>query len=154
MISLFRQEGISYIIDTSGSVPLSDEVKLVLKNAQEVLLDLKFWDDASYLKFTGMDMKNTKEMLSFLDRENIPTVIRTVVVPDINDREEVLIRYLSYIEGLSCITDYELLGFHTMGFFKYEKLGIENPLSSAKALDPERLSVLQNFINSKRKTNG
>ena len=37
---------------------------------------------------------------------------------------------------------YELLGFHTMGFFKYEKLGIENPLNQTAPLEEEKLKII------------
>lgn len=154
MVPLLQKEGISYIIDTSGAASLSEDVRFVLKHAQAVLFDLKFWDDKSYLQNTGSDMEKPKKILSFLNSEKIDTVIRTVVIPGINDSEEILSRYLSHLEGLSCVMDYELLGFHTMGFFKYEKLGIHNPLASTKALDPERLKELQTFLSEKQKTNG
>ncbi len=153
-VPLLKAEGIPYVIDTSGSVVLSEEVCFVLKNAQAVLLDLKFWDDDSYLKFTGSDMKKTKKVLLFLKEQKIPTVIRTVVIPEINDSEEILSRYFDHLESFSSLLEYELLGFHTMGFFKYENLGIKNPLEGKKAMDPDRLLELQSFVNEKIKTNG
>ena len=35
-------------------------------------------------------------------------------------------KYLQIIRGKKCVEKYELLAFHTMGFFKYENLGIDN----------------------------
>jgi len=35
-----------------------------------------------------------------------------------------------------------------MGFFKYEKLGIENPLLNTPPLDKERLVQLQKYADS------
>ena len=34
-----------------------------------------------------------------------------------------------------------------MGFFKYERLEIANPLADTKALDPNRLVQLQGLLN-------
>ena len=35
-----------------------------------------------------------------------------------------------------------------MGFFKYEKLQIENPLADVPAMDRARLDELQRYLNS------
>lgn len=151
LIPLLEKEKIGYIIDTSGCLPLSDSVKKVLLHAQSVLLDLKFWNKESYAAYTGGDIGAVLETLKFLDSVGKRTTIRTVVVPGINDSEEVLKKYITLIKDFSCIDKYELLGFHTMGFFKYEKLGIENKLFDAEALSVERKNALQNFVNSELK---
>ncbi len=149
MKELLFQEGIRFVIDTSGSVPLTNAVKEVLSGSQEVLLDLKFWDDASYRSFAGCSIDNTLKTLDYLESINKPTVIRTVIVPGINDTEQVLSRYFPMIKGKKFIKRYELLGFHTMGFFKYDNLGIDNPLKETKPMNRERLKQLQLFANIK-----
>lgn len=151
LIPLLEKEKIGYIIDTSGCVPLSDSVKDVLRSAQSVLLDLKFWDKKSYFDYTRGDIDAVLNTLKFLDSIGKKTTIRTVIVPGINDSEGVLKKYVAIIKAFSCVEKYELLGFHTMGFFKYEKLGIENKLSNTEALSPERKNALQNFVNSELK---
>ncbi|MBR5295240.1 MAG: pyruvate formate lyase-activating protein [Clostridia bacterium] len=142
-VPLLQKEGIPYVIDTSGHVNLSEDVCYVLENAQQILLDLKFWDDTSYLKFTDVDMKKTIDLLSYLNDIKKETVLRTVIVPEINDNKECLSRYVKIARKYPCVTKHELLPFHTMGFFKYEQLGIKNPLERTKALDPEKLEELQ-----------
>ena len=148
-IPLLKEQEIGYIIDTSGICNLTPDVCEVLKNSQSVLLDLKFWDNESYLKYTGKGIKNVLDTLSYLDSFGKKTVIRTVIVPEINDSEEILDKYLELIKGISCISKYELLAFHTMGFFKYEKLGIENKLKNVSALSYDILDKLQSYINTK-----
>lgn len=146
---LLAENDVNYIIDTSGCVRLSDNVRYLLENAHEVLLDLKFWDNESYAKYTGADMSLVLKFFDFLEEKGIRTVVRTVIVPGINDSEEVLERYLKILEGKSFIERYELLAFHTMGFFKYEKLGLKNPLSEKSALPAEVRDRLQAFVNEK-----
>ena len=77
----------------------------------------------------------------------MPTTVKTVVVPDINDTEEKILSYLPYIREKQCVDSYELLPFHTMGFFKYERLGIENPLAQTPALAREKCDSLQKIID-------
>ncbi|MBQ9783601.1 MAG: radical SAM protein [Clostridia bacterium] len=147
MMPLLAEQGIGYVLDTSGEVVLTETVRAVLSGAQGVLLDLKFWDEESYRRYTGIGMSRVLETLRYLDSIGKPTRIRTVIVPGINDREEILDRYLTHLQGVSCVERYELLGFHTMGFFKYEKLGIQNPLADTKALDPQVKERLQAHVN-------
>ncbi len=148
-IPLLKGQEIGYIIDTSGICDLTPDVCEVLKNSQSVLLDLKFWDNESYLKYTGKGIENVLATLSYLDSIGKKTVIRTVVVPGINDQESILDKYLELIQGFSCISKYELLAFHTMGFFKYEKLGVENKLKDVSAMSHDALDKLQSYINTK-----
>ena len=42
---------------------------------------------------------------------------------------------------------YELLAFHTMGFFKYDNLKIDNPLKDTEPMDKSRLAQLQKYLN-------
>lgn len=148
-IPLLEEHKIGYIIDTSGICDLTDDVCEVLKNSQSVLLDLKFWDNESYLLYTGKGIRNVLDTLSYLESIGKKTVIRTVIVPGINDREEILDKYLESVKGFSCISKYELLAFHTMGFFKYENLGVENKLKDVSPLSHDVLDRLQSYINTK-----
>ncbi|MBE6607496.1 MAG: pyruvate formate lyase-activating protein [Ruminococcaceae bacterium] len=147
-VSHLKEAGIGYVIDTSGYIPLDDTVKYVLKGADAVLLDLKFWDDESYLKYTGKSMENTLKTLDFLESINKPTVIRTVVIPEINDTREMIEKYLTHVRDKKCVRKYELLAFHTMGFFKYRELGIENRFADKAALDKSTKEELQHFVDS------
>lgn len=146
-IPLLKEKNIPYVVDTSGAVPLGENEKTVFKNAQEVLLDLKFPSDALYRKYTGVGMENTLKTLDFLEENAIPTIVRTVVVPGINDTKEALASYLPHVKGKSCVKKYELLPFHTMGFYKYEKLGARNPLAHTPALSHEACDTLQVFLD-------
>ena len=147
-VPLLKEAGIGYVVDTSGAPMLNDAVKYVLCHADTVLLDLKFWDDESYLEYTGKSMKNTLEMLDFLESIGKNTVIRTVIVPGINDSREMLEKYLTHIRDKKCVKKYELLAFHTMGFFKYRDLGIENRFADKEALDKSKKEELQKFVDS------
>ena len=90
-------------------------------------------------------MKNTLDTLDFLESIGKRTVIRTVVIPGINYSKEMIEKYLQIIRGKKCVEKYELLAFHTMGFFKYRELGIENRFSDIEALDKNKREELQRF---------
>lgn len=144
------RQNVRYAVDTAGSLPLNSTRCEVLRGAQTVLLDLKFWDEDSYQKYTSSSLTPVLTLLDFLEEEGISVHLKTVIVPELNDREEILDRYLSLVSKYHCVQKYELLPFHTMGFFKYEELGIENPLIHTKALPPERWKSLQAYVDAKK----
>ena len=148
---LLKEANINYALDTSGQVDMNDETKKAIMNSELVILDLKFWDNDSYFKYTGKTMAKTLTTLYFLNAIQKRTWIRTVIVPGINDSKEVLDKYIEILKLYPFIEKYELLGFHTMGFFKYENLGIDNPLKDVPPMDQDILKDLQNYVDSKLK---
>lgn len=143
---LLREENINYAIDTSGSVPLADSVKKALDGADLVILDLKFYNSDDYAKYTKGKFENFIAIGKYCSENGIRLWLRTVVVPNINDTEEHIIKYAEFSKQFK-FQKYELLAFHTMGFFKYDNLKIENPLKGTPALDKERLSQLQKILD-------
>lgn len=143
---LLKKEGINYAVDTSGSVPLTDNVKKVLDGADLVILDVKFFDEESYNKYTKGRFENFIAIGKYCTEKGIRLWLRTVVVPNINDNEESIKKYADFSKQFK-FEKYELLAFHTMGFFKYENLEIENPLIDTPALDKDRLNELQKILN-------
>ena len=151
LMPLLAERGIGYVIDTSGGVALTDSVRTALAGAQSVLLDLKFYDDESYRRYTGHPMEPTLATLRYLNEIGKRVRIRIVIVPELNDRAELLDRYLEYLRDMRCVERVELLAFHTMGFFKYGELGIENRLADTPPLDPQKREQLQAYVNQKLK---
>ena len=139
--------GISYVIDSSGAVPLSTPVKAALSGAESVLLDIKFPSDEEYIRYTGVDFSKTKAILNYLEEIGKPTVLRTVIIPEINDTEEKIKEYASLAALYACVKKYELLPFHTMGFFEYDSLGIKNRLKDTAAMSKSRCDTLQKYLN-------
>lgn len=148
LAELLRAEGISYTLDTSGGVPLSEDVKRLTAEASLVICDLKFPDAESYLRYTGSDGGCSFSYLRYLSESGKRTWVRTVIVPGLNDSEVWIERYVGRLLSLIPAAEkYELLGFHTMGFFKYEESGLENPLRDCMPMSPERLRELQSYAD-------
>jgi len=150
LCALLKSASIGYAIDTSGNVPLSAEVCEVLRGADLILLDVKFHAEDEYKRQTGGSLISTLETLFFAASKKIKVRIRTVIIPGVNDSTAALDKYLALISPHKhAIAKYELLGFHTMGFFKYRELGIKNPLEATPPMDASRLSELQRYVDSK-----
>lgn len=145
-----KREGISVALDTSGGVPLTDSVKKAIAGADMIILDVKFWDEEGYLKYCKGSIVTVLQTLEFCEKKKVPVWVRTVIVPGINDDFSHIEKYYNLTQRFKCIKRYQLLGFHTMGFSKYEKLGIENPLKGVNALDRDKLKELQAYMDKLR----
>ncbi|MBQ8828282.1 MAG: radical SAM protein [Clostridia bacterium] len=144
---ILAANGVKYMLDTSGCVDLTDDVKEAVRNADGIILDLKFYNSDGYTKYCRGNFERVHAFASFCTSEKKRMLIRTVVVPGINDTEEDMVKYAATAKQFK-FESYELLPFHTMGFFKYEELGIENLLAGTSALSRTRLDELQSVLNS------
>ena len=70
--SLLKQENIEYVLDTSGSVLLTEAVKEAVNGAQSILLDLKFPDDASYCRYTGCSIEKSTHTFDIVNHSCPP----------------------------------------------------------------------------------
>jgi len=73
-----------------------------------------------------------------------------VVVPGLNDTKEAIESYAPLVAALPS-EKWELLAFHTMGFFKYRDLAVKNPLENTPPLDPDTLATLQKVADGVHK---
>lgn len=146
---LLKEDGISYAIDTCCAVALTDDVCKAVDLADFVICDLKFFKACDFKKYTGGNFELVKSFFDYVLKVNKPIWVRTVIVPGINDTEQHVKGYCDFLQKYKpIIKKYELLGFHTMGFFKYENLGINNPLKDTPALSKERLNELKSYADS------
>lgn len=143
---MLKDEGIGYCIDTSGSVALTDKVKTALDNADMIILDIKFYDPEDYKKYTNGDFNKFVEIGRYCTEKGKRMWLRTVIIPGVNDTEKDMERYAQLVKQFD-FEQYELLAFHTMGFFKYDNLKIDNPLKDTEPMDKARLAQLQKYLN-------
>lgn len=72
-------------------------------------------------------------------------------MPNINDTFEDIDKYVEIVNQYPNIIKYELLGYHTMGVFKYNELGMKYRLEGVEPLSVSKLKELQSYANSKLK---
>ena len=141
VFSLLRDEGIHTCLDTAG-VGFGDYEK-ILSITDLVLYDVKATDAQLYKKITGADISKTEQFLDALKKSGVPTVVRQVVIPGINDTDAYMESLKEYIkEKLPSATGVELLPYHTLGSHKYRELGIDEPLSGVGQMDAGKTEEL------------
>ena len=140
-----KKEGLHVALDTSGCI-MNDDVKLLLGSVDLVLLDVKFNTDEDYRRYTGGSLSSVLGFLGYCNEHNIPVWIRNVVVPEINDKEEDMIKLREIISQYRCIEKTELLPFRKLCLEKYEMLGVPFPLAATPEMDRERLEYLAELL--------
>lgn len=105
-------------------VNLNEKVLELLEYTDLVLLDIKHIDDEKCKALTGFSNKLELEFAKYLSSKNIPIWIRQVVIPDVTDSEEDLLKLKEFISSLKSVERIELFKYHTMGKFKWEELRI------------------------------
>lgn len=145
VFELCHKEGINTCLDTSGSV-MNESVKSLLKETDLVLLDIKYTDNELYKKHVGCEMEKVLDFLSYLNKEKIPTILRQVIIPTLNDNEENALKLKAIAEKHSCVVKTELLPFRKICQVKYDKMGIEFPFGNLPEPKKEIMEKLQALL--------
>ena len=127
-----KEENIHTCIDTSGMFPLTDDIKKVLSVTDLVLLDIKHIDDKKCKDLVGKSNKLELEFAKYLSDNDIAIWIRQVLVPGITDDETDLLKLKDFISSLKTVKKVELLPYHNMGKYKWEKLGLKYELENIR----------------------
>ncbi len=146
---LCRESGINTCLDTSGAVPLTDAVKDALEYCDRVLLDIKYTTDELYRAHVGCSLTKPMEFLEYLNGQGIPTTLRQVVVPGLNDNEGSVRALADIAKKHECVDKVELLPFRKMCRVKYEKMGIEFPFEKYPEPTAEEMAKIQSFLKIK-----
>lgn len=123
LFSMCHREGINTCLDTSGSVN-NDKVVKALSATDRVLLDVKYDNDADYLEYVGCSLKNPMYFLELLNEMKIPTTLRNVVIPTLNDNEKCIDFLTQLANKFRCIDKIELLPFKKICKVKYDDMNL------------------------------
>ena len=135
LIELFKklkEKNIHTCIDTSGMVSITDNIKELLKYTDLVLLDIKHIDDEKCKRLVGSSNKKELEFARYLSDNNIKMWIRQVLVPGYTDDEEDLKKLKEFLRTLKTVEKVQILKYHSMGTYKWEKMGLKYELDGVR----------------------
>ena len=140
-----KNEKIHIALDTAGvGIGKYDEI---LSLVDLVILDIKHTDPLGYEKMTSQKQEEVEKFIISLNKSGKDVWLRQVIVPGLTDQEEYLKSLASYVKKIKNVKKIEFLPFHHLGFEKYEKLGIKNPLKDTPEMDKEHCDKLyQKFL--------
>jgi len=126
-----RKLGIHTALDTNGYLGdrLSDED---LGLVELVLLDLKAMSGGLHRRLTGMDNQPVLNFARRLAALRRPVWIRFVLVPGFTDDMAEIDQLAAFVGELGNVERVDVLPFHQLGRFKWEKLGMDYELRDAQ----------------------
>lgn len=142
---LSKEKGINTCLDTSGSI-LNNSVKSLLAVTDRVLLDIKYTTDDDYKKYVGCPLSAPLEFLDYLNAQKIPTTLRQVIIPTLNDNENNILGLKELKNSHPNIDKIELLPFKKICQVKYDNMGISFPFGHISEPSKELMERLQNII--------
>ena len=146
LFKTLKKMGIHTCLDTSGALPINDEIKELLNYTDLVLLDIKQIDDEKAKSLTGVSNKNELAFARYLSDNNIPMWIRQVLIPGYTDDENDLLKLKDFINTLSGVERIELLPYHDYGKFKWKELGEKYELDDVIAPTQEEIDRAKNIL--------
>jgi pyruvate formate lyase activating enzyme len=140
-----QKAGIHTALDTNGYLGerLRDEE---LASIDLVLLGLKAITPDLHRRLTGMDNQPVHEFARRLAARHRPIWIRFVVVPGWTDDMTEVGRMADFAAGLGNVERVDVLPFHQLGRFKWERLNMDYRLREAEPPSREKIEeVLARF---------
>ena len=147
MLKMCKNAGLHTCIDTSGTGYNKEYLDEVLKYTDLVILDIKAIDDIGYKEMTGKEMIEFNYFVERLNKSNNKVWIRQVIIPNINDNEQYILKLKKYIKKIKNVEKKELLPYHSMGIEKYKKLNLKYRLIDTLDMDKEKCKKLEELLN-------
>lgn len=145
ILRLCKQNAIHTAIETSGYGSMKALDKII-EHCDLVLFDVKETDEKKHQEFTGVELNIILENLKRINDSQTPFIIRLPIIPSLNDRTEHFRAVKELREKLPFCRGIEIMPYHKLGQYKYEKLGrkylcdhIEEPTKEQKEAWKERL---------------
>ena len=91
------------------------------------MLDIKYTSETLDRQNVGCTMGSVLEFLAYLNGNNIPTTLRQVIIPTVNDSIENISALKEVARQHKCVDKIELLPFRKICQTKYDKRGITFP---------------------------
>lgn len=147
---LCKEEAIHTALDTSGFY-FNEHVKEALKYTDLVLLDIKSMNKKTYYDLTRQDLEPTLYFAREIAKMDVDVWIRYVLVPGITDIDEDIEALANFLqeEMKRVVSRVEILPYHTLGAYKYQKLGFPYPLEGVKPPSKERIENAKRIFQSK-----
>lgn len=138
-----RQMGIHTALDTNGflGARLSDDE---LEQIDLVLLDIKSWDPERHRRLTGKDIGPVLEFARRLGARRRPVWLRFVLVPGLTDDPNDIEQIAKFCADLGNVQRVDVLPFHQMGRYKWEKLALAYTLNDTEPPSSDQVQQVCN----------
>lgn len=151
--------GISCALETSLFAAW-EKIEPLLQYLNIIYVDIKHPDSNRHKSLTGRENRLIIDNILRLDKSkyNFHLIVRTPLIPGINDGEENMEKLAGIVNGLGKLKCVELLTYHRLGVETYAKLGRNYILQELQSLNIEEMKssglVLKKLVSVPVMING
>ncbi|GBG08832.1 pyruvate formate-lyase 1-activating enzyme [Paenibacillus agaridevorans] len=145
--------GLHTALDSSGFCDPTHAGEL-MSYTDLVLLDLKQLNPDKHIRLTSQPHDRILKFASWLSEIRKPVWIRHVLIPGHTDDKEDLSLLGQFMGELSNVERLELLPYHEMGVYKWERLGKDYPLAGVRPPDEEEVKRARRIIEESARSVG
>lgn len=145
-----KEKNIHIAIDTAGNFDKNNkQINELLQYVDLFLYDIKHIDDEEHKKLVGVSNSKILEFCSYLSNEkNKKMWIRIVYIPGITDRKkDYLEMYKKYISTLKSVEKIDVLPYHEMGKYKWNKMGIKYQLENVRIPSTKECKEIEKYLS-------
>lgn len=147
ILAACRAEGIQTAIETAANLPW-ERIASILPVVDIVMMDIKVLDSDHHRECTTVPNERILANAVKLSQQPQPLLIRTPIVPGVNDNKEEVGKIAAFISKFPNLMYYELLPFHPMATSKYDSLGIDYRARNLKRPTVELMDELTEYACS------
>jgi len=136
-----KSAGISTVVETNLAASW-DRIESLIPFTDRFLVDLKLADPERHRRWTGASCEGILGNARRLAGTGKPLVVRTPVVPGVNDDRASIGAVADWIREFPSLEAYELIPYHPLGTGKYRSLGMEYPFDGVRPPSADLLREL------------
>jgi len=147
MVDTFYDMGIHQTIETCGYFNW-EQVEDIFKKLDFIFVDIKVMDGNKHKELTGLDNEIILKNIKRLGKLNVDLVVRIPLIKDINDSLENIKETASFVKDNIGNGKIEILPYHSLGAYKYDKLGLSKYKNIFKTPSKEEILNVKRTIES------
>lgn len=136
-----RSAGIHTAVETNLATSW-EKIENLVPLTDLFLVDLKLADPERHRRWTGKSCEGILENLRRLASVGRPVIVRTPVVPGVNDDGESISAVADRLRQFPSLVFYELIPYHPLGAWKYRSLGMDYSFDGVRPPSPPLLREL------------
>jgi len=139
LLAAVKKMGVHTAIETNGyyGERLSDDE---IRNIDLVILDMKAFTKTQHELVTGLGNADVLEFCNRLSELKRPMWLRYVLVPGLTDIPEEMEAIADFAMSLGVVERVEILPFHQMGRYKWERLNLDYKLEDTQSPSHEAVA--------------
>lgn len=141
LLETCKDYGLHTAVESAASAPY-EKIEAILPYLDLYLMDIKLMDPVKHKEYTGVDNARILENARRVARSGVELVIRTPVIPGVNDSAEEIRAISSFARSLGTVNEHHLLPYHRLGQDKYDGLGRNYSLKSIEPPSAEHMNYL------------